>query len=246
MAQVWFSGQSDHVIDKINPRFLVRNWPPAFTEWSTKAVRDAFFASPLFPRLLNSDALKKAIACGVENGTLAYVGKTSNGIYEPFHYQTSLNDREVEISEDMFIITTETAQAYQAALAVAENPSTPTQEANTDTPVNTTSLTKTVAEAPIPYVSNNTNLSKDEAETIAAAPVVLPRLLKWSGEVPNGKYMSFYTKAISKFAADPNLKLTLKVEFLVEGELTPEKIQETQVALAELGLNDHIAILNDS
>ncbi|MDH6098621.1 DUF499 domain-containing protein [Anabaenopsis sp. FSS-46] len=232
--------QSDHVTDSITPRFLVKNWPPAFTEWSTKAVRDAFFASPLFPRLLNSDAVKDAIARGVKNGTLAYVGKTSNGIYDPFHYQTSLNPRDVEISEDMFIITQETAQGYQAALAVAENPSTPTPEANTDTPVNTTSLTNTVAEAPIPYVSNHTNLPTDEPETVAPAPVVLPRLLKWSGEVPNGKYMSFYTKAISKFAADPNLKLRLKIEFVVEGELTPEKIQETQVALAELGLDQHI------
>ena len=33
--------------------FLVRNWSGVFKEWSTKAVRDAFFASPQFPRLLN-------------------------------------------------------------------------------------------------------------------------------------------------------------------------------------------------
>ena len=36
----------------ISPSFLIRNWPPAFKEWSTKSVRDAFFASPQFPRLL--------------------------------------------------------------------------------------------------------------------------------------------------------------------------------------------------
>ena len=232
--------QSDDIIDTINPRFLIRNWPPAFTEWSTKALRDAFFASPLFPRLLNSDGLKDAIARGVQNGTLAYVGKTSNGIYDPFHYQTNLNPRDVEISEDMFIITQETVQAYQTALDLAQNPSTPTQEATTNTPVNITSFTSTVAEDSIPYISNHTNLPTDKPETIAPTPVVLPKLLKWSGEVPSRKYMTLYNQVISRFVGGPKLKLTLKVECVVEGELTPEKIQETQVALAELGLNNQI------
>ena len=47
--------QSGEVEKEVGPRFLVRNWPPAFTEWSTKSVRDAFFASPQFPRLLDPD-----------------------------------------------------------------------------------------------------------------------------------------------------------------------------------------------
>lgn len=33
----------------ISPNFLLRNWPPVFTEWSTKSIRDAFFASPIVP-----------------------------------------------------------------------------------------------------------------------------------------------------------------------------------------------------
>src|SRR5205814_5572298 len=36
--------------DSPSPNLLARNWPPAFTEWSTKSVRDAFFASPQFYR----------------------------------------------------------------------------------------------------------------------------------------------------------------------------------------------------
>ena len=40
------------------PAFLIRNWPPAFNEWTTKSVRDAFFASPLFPRLLSASSRK--------------------------------------------------------------------------------------------------------------------------------------------------------------------------------------------
>ena len=37
-----------------------------------------------------------------------------------------------------------------------------------------------------------------------------------------------------------DLKLTLKLEVLVEGEIATQKIEETKVALAELGLNNDI------
>ena len=59
--------QDGDIEDAVSPSFLARNWPPAFKEWSTKSVRDAFFASPQFPRLLNSESLKDTIARGVEN-----------------------------------------------------------------------------------------------------------------------------------------------------------------------------------
>jgi hypothetical protein len=88
----------------VSPTFLVRNWPPAFKEWSTKNVRDAFFASPQFPRLLNGDAVKDTIARGVSSGLIGYVGKTGGGTYEPFIYKHELTASEVEISDDMFII----------------------------------------------------------------------------------------------------------------------------------------------
>ena len=51
--------QDGDIEDAVSPNFLARNWPPAFKEWSTKAVRDAFFASPQFPRLLNAESLKE-------------------------------------------------------------------------------------------------------------------------------------------------------------------------------------------
>jgi hypothetical protein len=61
--------RKDGEVEKdISPNLLIRNWNPTFKEWSTKAVRDAFFASPLFPRLLNPDAVKETIARGVEGG----------------------------------------------------------------------------------------------------------------------------------------------------------------------------------
>src|SRR6266849_6077770 len=106
--------RKDGEVEKdISPNLLVRNWNPAFKEWSTKSVRDAFFASPLFPRLLNPDAIKDTIARGVEGGLLAYVGKSVTGEYQPFLFGGNLNAQDVEISDEMYIVTRETAESYK-------------------------------------------------------------------------------------------------------------------------------------
>jgi len=90
-------GQAGDIEDKgVSPNFLVRNWPPAFKEWNTKSVRDAFFAAPQFPRLLDPDSIKDTIARGVENGMLGYVGKAADGSYAPFHWNSSLSSQDVE------------------------------------------------------------------------------------------------------------------------------------------------------
>ena len=96
----------------VSPNFLVRNWPPAFKEWATKSVRDAFYASPVFPRLLNAATIKETIARGVESGILAYVGKGASGKYQPFAFNQSVSPTDIEFSDDMFIITAETARTY--------------------------------------------------------------------------------------------------------------------------------------
>src|SRR5438309_8958865 len=103
----------------ISPNFLVRNWPPAFKEWNTKSVRDSFFASPLFPRLLDCDSIKDTIARGVENGMLGYVGKKADGSYAPFHWNSSLPSQDVEISDDVFLIQRELAEAYKAGTSTS-------------------------------------------------------------------------------------------------------------------------------
>lgn len=102
--------QEGHVEEGISPNFLVRNWPPAFKEWSTRSVRNAFFASPQFPRLLNPDSVRDTISRGVANGMLAYVGKTPDGHYKPFYFNTGVSSTDIEISDDMFIITAEEAK----------------------------------------------------------------------------------------------------------------------------------------
>lgn len=102
--------QYDEVVPGVSPNFLVKNWPPALKEWSTKSVRDAFYASPLFPRLLNSEVLKETVSRGVANGVLAYVGKSAGGKYEPFYFETQIDPLEIEFSDDFYIITEEEAR----------------------------------------------------------------------------------------------------------------------------------------
>ena len=104
--------QTDEVVKDISPRTLVKNWPPAFTEWSTKVVRDAFYASPLFPRLLNSQAIKDSIVRGVSEGHFALVGKNPMGGYTPFFYKKSLSPDQVEIDEDLYLIKSEEAEKH--------------------------------------------------------------------------------------------------------------------------------------
>jgi hypothetical protein len=204
----------------ISPSFLIRNWPPAFKEWSTKSVRDAFFASPQFPRLTNPDVLKDTISRGVGNGLLAYVGKTASGEYKPFYYNKALMTADVELSEEMFIITKETAESYlktrvtSPAHADASTPAAPASPA--DVPAVAVDLIP-----PPTAPSANSGLT-------------------WTGEIPAQKWMNFYTKVLSKFATARGLRLTVKVEVAPEGGVSKQKLDETKSALRELGLNDDV------
>lgn len=104
--------QTGEVEKEVSPRFLVRNWPPAFTEWSTKGVRDAFYASPQFPRLLEADSVCETVARGAREGLLAYVGKSPKGGYDPFVYKQPIERGDIEVSEDLYVITAEEAEKH--------------------------------------------------------------------------------------------------------------------------------------
>jgi hypothetical protein len=104
--------QTDEIVKDISPRTLLKNWPPAFIEWSTKAIRDAFYASPLFQRLLNPDAIKDAIIRGVTEGHFAFVGKSPKGGYSPFYFKKPLSLENVEISDDVYLIKAEEAEKH--------------------------------------------------------------------------------------------------------------------------------------
>ena len=211
--------------DGISPTFLVKNWP-SLTEWSTKAVRDAAFASPTFPRLLDAEVIKDTIVRGVGNGNLAYVGKTAGGDYDPFYFKTSLTRADVEISEDMFVITKETAEAYlKSRGAAAAEPA-----ASVASP---TASEQRTAPAPPP-------VSGEFALTPPPSGPPAPRRMRWSGEISSQKWMNFYTKVLARFATGSSLRLSVQLEVNQQEGISKQKIEETKVSLRELGLKDDV------
>lgn len=272
--------EKDGEIEKgISPNLLVRNWNPAFKEWSTKAVRDAIFASPLFPRLINPETIKDTIARGVEGGLLGYVGKASSGDYQPFIYGSGLSPQDVEISDDMYIVTRETAETYKklkekppTLSTLAISPAAAQVEPGKKQAFLVRGLDQYGQEFPLQQVEWKATGGKidndgvftagqDEGNfvvtgivgpikgsailTIAKAgrqsqKAAMPGLLKWTGEIPPQKWMNFYTKILSKFASAQGLRLTLTVEVAPEGGVSSQKIEETKVALQELGLNSNL------
>ena len=58
----------------------------------------------------------------------------------------------------------------------------------------------------------------------------------WEGQVPSQKWMNFYTRVLARFATQTGLRLTVRFE-VTEG-VSPQKADETRVALRELGLDE--------
>ncbi len=214
--------QDGEVEPEISPNFLVRNWPSALEEWSTKSVRDAFFASPLFPRLLVPDAVKATIARGVENGLFAYCGKLPGGAYEPFAYKSSLAATDVEISEDVCLIKKEAAEAYRRHLEQAKDAVVPKP-------------TERIAEASLAQKDLYGPPEKSEPQAIKSAKSMI-----WRGEIPPQKWMNFYMKVLSKFAVAGGLQLKVTAEIAPPGGITAPQAEETRQSLRELGLSDSI------
>jgi hypothetical protein len=102
--------QNDEITKAVGANQLVRYWPAALTEWSTKAIRDAFYASPLLPRLLKGDILRRTISDGVSQKVFGYARRNGEGQLKLERFGESLSEMEVEISEDVFLLKAADAQ----------------------------------------------------------------------------------------------------------------------------------------
>ncbi|RME92999.1 MAG: DUF499 domain-containing protein, partial [Verrucomicrobia bacterium] len=213
--------QEDLVADGVSPNFLVRQWPPALPEWSTRQVRDAFLASPKFPRLLNPEVVRETIARGVEAGLFAYVGKRGDGGYDPFRFEEPLRPEEVELSGEMFLIRREAAEAWkrtkQPVAGQAGAPVAPT------TPPVTPPPGGTVPTPPAP----------------APAPAK-PCGFRWQGELPPRKWMNFYTAMLSHWANSPHLRVRVHIEVDPAACVGESQLAVMGQALRELGLAETI------
>ena len=230
--------QEDIVVEGVSPNFLARYWPPALPEWSTKSVRDAFYASPKFPRLLKPDAVKDTISRGLDAGTIAYVGKASDGGYEPFVYKRSLGASDIEIAEDVYLIVRERAEEYLAKRAAppaglgATQPVAGGPAAVPATP-SPTSMGQSIGTPLVTSLTTPTGVSEPPPGTELAG-------FQWTGELSPQKWMNFYTKVLSRFATSGGLRLTVSIEVEPPGGIAVSKVEETKVALRELGLSEAV------
>src|SRR4051794_4560453 len=103
----------------------------------------------------------------------------------------------------MYIIQREVAESYKAEKTVPASivPTSPTGGVPSTGPLPIT------GSAPAGPASAGSILSK----------------ITWSGEIPSQKWMNFYTKVLSKFAAGTGLKLTLKVEISSDAGIPTQK-----------------------
>ncbi len=247
--------QEDLVVDGVSPNFLVRNWPPALPEWSTRQVRDAFSASPKFPRLLNADVVKQTVSRGVEAGVFAYVSKLGDGSYKPFVFGTPLSVLEVEVTDDVFLIRKEDAQAY----VEKQNAPKPEEDGDGDDDTGdggTTDADDTGSRDPFKYPDpdpktgvliardgGNDDQAKDGDDDKTGEDDSQPSTstgFRWRGEISPQKWMNFYTKVMARFATTGGLRVVLDLEVEPAGGVTKQRLDETRLALRELGLSEEL------
>jgi len=107
--------EKDRITDGVGTNTLIKAWPPANKEWTTKAVRDAFFSSPSLPRLLNPHAVRRTIADGVNHKLIAYAGKVGGDRYDPFVFEpdSGLVETDIELSDEMVILRADDARLFK-------------------------------------------------------------------------------------------------------------------------------------
>lgn len=190
----------------LGPSQLVRNWPPALPEWSTKAVRDAVFASPQFPRLLFPQAIRETIAGGVTQGLLGY--GIAGADKARIRFGEAMRPDEVEIGEESFIVLAQEVRRRLEEVAASApegaQPTTPEVEAAVP-----------AGEAQ-PQPAGATGSHDHDTRHDPAPAVDRVVAVAWSGEVPHQKWTLFYRQVLMPLAAQPALKI--HVSFRVENQ----------------------------
>lgn len=212
--------QADELTESLAPSRVVQNWPVSgmerTAEWSTKALRDAVYASPSFTRLLDAAALKDSIAKGVQQGLFGYAAKGEAG-YVSAAFQEALDPDGVEFSNDVVLLLPERAQEVKAAEPTIETPVPP-------------------GEALVPPVTvgpgGGEQVSIFTGEKVAA--------IRWEGEVPWQKWTTFYNKILSGLAGG-DLNVTVQFESRPPEGLLKERVETVRDNLSELGLSPDVS-----
>jgi hypothetical protein len=271
----------EEVTDGISAAKLIKCWPPALVEWSTKAVRDAFYSSPQLSRLLNPDSIKRTISDGVTQQLLGVASKDASGRLKLEKFKESLLDTEVEISDDVFLLKADKAQELREPPRLASltiRPEHVVLKPGEQAAFVCSALDQYGNAFPVPTVTwsvsagsitplglytagptgglHTVRATAGDREAIAEVRVTTDqprpgegdgdkpeeklgqRVLRWRGTVPPQKWMNFYVKVLTRFAASPDLKLEVSFEVPIDRDQAPSKADETRSGLKELGLDD--------
>jgi hypothetical protein len=271
------NGGLDEIVDSVPARKLPGFWPASLNEWSTKAVRDAFYSSPLLPRVLNPDQIKRAIADGVTQGLIGYATKGASGRLHLERLKESLFDADVEISDDVFILKAEEAQKLREPPRLAQLLIKPEhvevkigeQASFAGSGIDQYGQPITVPAAQWSATGGTIEPSglftagdhggafvvkaivdgheahgevrvRTKDEPPPPPPPPGEQIIRWRGTVPPQKWMNFYTKVLTKFAANPGLKLEVSFEVPIAREQADAKAEETRAGLKDLGLGDAV------
>ncbi len=219
--------QQDLLTDSVSLNTLMRNWPPALPEWTTRSLRDAFYASPKFPRLSNPDIVKTTIARGVTEGQLAYAGRRGDK-YEPFVFRKQTSASEIELGDDLVVLRREDAEKIQAAIDLGQ----PAKPSSIPPKQSISQQMLWVRDS----VSPKEVASPDSTRSV--------RGFQWEGDVPWQKWSQFYSKVFSRFS-QRGLKLHVIAELVPTGGVSDQEVQDTRTALQELGLVDQLKLKGD-
>jgi hypothetical protein len=194
---------------------------------------------------MNANAVKEAIAKGVSVGLLAYVGK-SNGDYEPFAYNSALNISEVEISEDAFIVTKETAEEYLKSKA--EEPADYSQKTQQtgDKPTDSTEpnvQTNLGADTGENYTATGGNVADAAAQSTSDSAARNIKNLTWEGDLSLNDWNRFYSKVLNKLGTSKNIRATVRIETDFADGVAASRVEEVKSGLRELNLPDEINLL---
>lgn len=142
-------------------------------------------------------------------------------------FREALGEDELEVADDVFLVTKDAAEAYLAVRdpggtpAPSPDPAT-TEPSGDDGRVSTTK---------VPTLQPSTPTPPDFVQGF-----------RWAGEIAPQKWMNFYTKVLARFAVAKGLKLSLTVNVQPEGGVSKAKIAEMKVALRELGMSEDVNI----
>jgi hypothetical protein len=263
--------EEGEITSAIGPGRLLTYWPTSIdVAWSTKALRDAFYASPQLPRVAQPHAILRAIEEAVIAGHLAYAGRVSDGSFRPIYLEEPIPPLELEFSEEWVLLKPEVARQHlepahlerlevQPARASVEpravvafaargydqhGATYPVREAHwSATGGSIDESGRFIAEDPGFYsvtVEGEGRSGMAHVQVSSGAKPALGGGLTWSGAIPPQKWTQFYMRILTKLVAKPGLELRVDLRLPTDAEVSDATKSEVELALRELGLDDEV------